>query len=204
MLKIILILCLPALFVTTNAQQIQPCGFQKLFTIEPGTNKMTVLDLVNKSFKLTIVRRSMDKIPPYKTSGGDSIVQETMEYQTDSSACFKGKNTKLYLEFADSKLYKAYFVTEYSKAAYQEMVSNFNSLRNSIKTFWKFEKEIKISGNNTIGFGYDYMNTEASSPKANKVSLQYMDPKITDKNDPYQLEVLWANLDNTRMETSNY
>src|SRR5436305_9875602 len=109
MLKTILILCLSVLVVTTNAQQIQPCGFQKLFTIEPGTNKMTVLELVNKSFKLAIVRQSMDKIPPYKTSGGDSIVRETMEYQTDSSACFKGKNTKIYMEFADSKLYKAYF-----------------------------------------------------------------------------------------------
>ena len=204
MLKIILVLILPALVIATNAQQIQPCGFQKLFTIEPGMNKMTVLDSVNKSFKLTIVRQSMDKIPPYKTSGGDSIVRETMEYQTDSSACFKGKNTKLFLEFADSKLYKAYFITEYSKAAYQDMVSNFNALRNSIKSYWKYEKEIKISGNNTLGFGYDYTNTQKPSSKTEKVSLQYYDPQINDQKVPYQLEVLWANLENTRMETSNY
>jgi hypothetical protein len=204
MLKITLIVCLSALVVTAKAQQIQPCGFQKLFTIEPGTNKMTVLDTMNKSFNLTIVRQSMDKIPPYKTSGGDSIVLETIEYQTDSSACFKGKDTKLYLEFADSKLYKAYFLTEYSKTAYQDMVSNFNSLRSSIKSYWKYEKEIKISGNNKLGFGYDYMNTEEPSSKTEKISLQYYDPEINNPNVPYQLEVLWANLENTRMETSNY
>jgi len=166
---------------------------------------MIVLDSVNKTYpQLGIANRVVEKIPPYKGSGGDSIIKETVAYNIDSSPCFKGRSSKLFLEFADDNLYKAYIVTEYPKSSYQEMINNFNSLRGSIKPYWKFEKQVKLSGQNMVGFGYDYTKIEEASLKTEKVSLQYVDPQTDKTNIAYQLEVLWVNLANTRMEGSNY
>jgi hypothetical protein len=204
MSRALLIFFLSSLAYTVNAQESVPCGFHRLFTFKPGMSKTVVLDSVNKTYRLRIENTNIEKLPPYKSSGGDSIVKEIVSYKIDGSPCFTGRNSKLYLQFADDKLYKAYLVTEYPKSAYQEMITNFNSLRSSIKPYWKYEKEIKLSGNNTLGFGYDYTKIQAPTTKTEKVSLQYVDPQTDKKNIPYQLEVLWVNLENTRMESSNY
>jgi hypothetical protein len=195
------------LFFLTLACSIhaqQTCAFQKLFTFKPGMSKMVVLDSVNKTYQLAIADTKTQKLPPYKNSGGDSIVNEIISYKIDNSPCFRGTNTKLFLEFADNKLYKAYIVTEYSKTAYQDMISNFNTLRSSIKPYWKYEKEVKISGDNFLGFGYDYTKQKNATLKTEKVSLQYVDVQTNNSATTYQLELLWANLENTRMEGSNY
>jgi hypothetical protein len=84
------------------------------------------------------------------------------------------------------------------------MTSNFNSLRNSIKPHWKFESQITLSGDNFMGFGYDYSKTKKITAKTEKVSLQYVDSKINDATGSYLLEVIWVNLANTRMDSSNY
>jgi hypothetical protein len=167
-------------------------------------SKMIVMDSVNKTYNLTIFNRQVEKLPPYKATGGDSIVKEIIVYKIDESPCFKGHSSKLQLEFADDKLYKAYLSTTYPKSTYNEMISNFNSLRSSIKPHWQFESETKLSGGNIVGFGYDYSKTKKITNKTEKVSLQYVDSKSNDPNSSYQLEVIWANLANTRMEGSNY
>ena len=205
MSKIIIALLLSYLVNTACAQVNQPCAFQSLFTFEPGMNKMIVLDSINKTYQqLNVVNHKITKLPPYKGAGGDSILKEVVTYNINGNSCFKGHNSKLHLEFADSKLYKAYIVTEYPKGDYQNMISNFNSLRGSIKPYWKFEKETKVTGTSMHGFGYDYTKVKNASPKTEKVSLQYMDMQTNKNVGAYQLEVLWVNLANTRMESSNY
>ncbi len=203
MRRIIFVFCLFTFAYTTNAQT-PTCGFQRLFTFKPGMSKTVVLDSVDKTYQLPVTEKRIEKLPPYKETGGDSIVNEIIVYDIKNSSCLKGSDTKLFLEFADDKLYKAYFVTEYSKSAYQDMIDNFNSLRGSIKPFWKYEKSIKLSGENMIGFGYDYSKVSRSTLKTEKVSLQYVDVQTNNSSSPYQLEILWANLEGTRMEGSNY
>lgn len=188
----------------THAQNGTPCGFQSLFTFKPGMNKMIVMDSVNKTYNLTIVSRQIEKLPAYKGTGGDSIIKETIIYNIDKSPCLTGRGSTIQLIFADDKLYKAYLSTAYSKNNHQQMISNFNSLRRSIKPQWEFENEVKLSGNNIIGFGYDYSRTKKITIKTEKVTLQYVDSKTNDLHSPYLLEVIWANLGNTRMEGSNY
>jgi len=202
--KLILLFLISALAVTINAQQSQPCAFQRLFKFKPGMSKPVVLDSINRTFQLTIDKQQVEKLPPYKGTGGDSITKEVVSYRIDNAPCFKGRASKLYLQFADNKLYKAYIVTEYPKSAYQEMISNFNSLRSSIKPYWKYEKETKVSGSNTLGFGYDYTKVQKPNAKTEKVSLQYVDQQTDKSSVPYLLEVIWINLANTRMENSNY
>jgi hypothetical protein len=183
------------------------CSFETLFTIKAGMSKGDVMDLINKKFpggSLSLVNTQVQKLPPYKSGGGDSIVKEIFSYKPNFAQCFHGRNTLAQLEFADNKLYKAYISTEYSKTAYQDMITNYNSLRNVIKAKWPYEKEIKLSGANIVGFGYDYSKTKSSTNKTEKVSLQYVDSKTNDQGIPYVLEVLWANLANTRMQGSNY
>jgi len=92
----------------------------------------------------------------------------------------------------------------YPKTEYENMLANYNSLRNVIKSKWAYEKEIKISGDNMVGFGYDYTKTKSTNKKTEKVSLMYIDSRSNDPASNYLLEVLWANLKNTRMEGSNY
>src|SRR6476659_4141438 len=146
MYKIILVLLLSYSINMTSAQVNQTCAFQSLFTFEPGMNKMIVLDSINKTYQIKIVNHDVSKIPPYKASGGDSIMKEVVTYDVSGSPCFKGHHSKLHLEFADSKLYKAFIITEYQKGDYQDMISNFTSLRNSIKPYWKYETETKVTG----------------------------------------------------------
>jgi hypothetical protein len=204
MRKMILILfCFTACYVA-KAQTTSPCAFESLFTFTPGMNKMTVMDSVNKTYKLDIFSRTVEKLPPYKGTGTDSIVKEIIVYKIAGSACFKGSDTRLQLEFADDKLYKAYLSTVYPKTNYNEMISNFNSLRNSIKPHWQFESGIKISGENLLGAGFDYSKTKKITNKTEKVSLQYVDSKANDLNSSFLLEVIWVNLGNTRMQNSNY
>src|SRR3954447_2033508 len=132
------------------AQNGVPCGFERLFTFHPGMNKMAVMDSVNRAYKLTIVHREIKKLPAYKGTSGDSIYQETIMYNIEKSTCFTGRRSNLQLFFADDKLFKAYLSTAYYKTNYQELVSNFNSLRGNIKPHWEFENEVKLSGKNTI------------------------------------------------------
>jgi hypothetical protein len=204
MYKIILALLLSYFINTAGAQENQACVFQSLFTFEPGMNKMIVLDSINKTYQISIVNHKVSKIPPYKGSGGDSIMKEVVTYNITGSPCFKGHNSRLHLEFADSKLYKVFIITEYIKGDYQDMISNFTSLRNSIKPHWKFEKETRVTGANMHGFGYDYTKVKNASSKTEKVSLQYMDMQTNKNIGSYQLEVTWVNLANTRMESSYY
>jgi hypothetical protein len=185
--------------------QTSPCGFEKLFTIHPGMQKPFVIDTLNKSYKVSLVSDKIEKLPPYAKTGGDSIINEIITYKSDSSSCFWGSNSQLTLSFADGKLYKAYLSTQYPKSSFQQLTDNYNMLRNTIKPKWKFEKGIKISGGNTLGYGYDYSNTSKPSLKEDKVSLHYVDEKADSPYSGYYLlEVVWANLANTRMERSNY
>ena len=198
-LKTILIfLCLSAGYIV-NAQTGPPCAFQSLFTFEPGMNKMVVMDSINKTYKLKVVSRKTENIK--SSTDGNPIVKEVVAYTIDGSACFKGHNSKLQLEFADDKLYKAYLSTVYSKSTYSELISNFNSLRSSIKPHWEFENGIKLSGKNTTGFGYMYARTK-KTPILEQVTLQYTDYNTNDANSSYILEVVWANVTNTRMKGS--
>ena len=201
---LLVIYILSCLFL--HAQDSLTCSFETLFTIKAGMSKSDVMDLINKNFQdgLSLVNTQVVKLPPYKGSGGDSIVKEIFSYKPNYAQCFRGRNTLAQLEFADNKLYKAYISTEYPKTAYQDMITNYNSLRDVIKAKWPYEKEVKLSGGNIVGFGYDYTKTKKTTNKTEKVSLQYVDPKTNDQGSPYLLEVLWANLENTRMEGSNY
>src|SRR5205085_2724082 len=158
-----------------------------------------VMELVNKTYNLTILSREIEKLPAYKGTAGDSIFRETIMYNIEKSTCFTGRQSRLQLFFADDKLFKAYLSTVYSKNNYQELISNFNSLRSSIKPHWTFENEVKVSGKNIIGFGFDYTRTKPVNNKMEKVTLQYVDLKTQNSHSPYLLEVIWANLANTRM-----
>jgi hypothetical protein len=200
---IAMLLCFTANQIS-YAQNGTPCGFERLFTFQPGMNKMIVMDSVNKTYNLTIVSRDIEKRAAYQGTSGDSIFQETIMYNIEKSPCFTGRRSTLQLFFADDKLFKAYLSTLYYKNNYQELISNFNSLRGNIKPHWEFENEVKLSGKNTIGFGYDYTRTKKVTNKTEKVTLQYVDLKTQDSHSPYLLEVIWANLQNTRMQDSSY
>lgn len=200
---IAMLFCLTASQIS-YAQNGVPCGFERLFTFQPGMNKMMVIDSVNKTYDLIIVSREIEKLPPYKDTGGDSIIKETIMYNIEKSVCLRGRSSKLQLIFADDKLFTAYLSTVYSKNSYQELVSNFNSLRGSIRPHWEFENEVKLSGRNTLGFGYDYTRSKKTTNKTEKVTLKYVDLKTQDSHSPYLLEIIWANLGNTRMEGSSY
>ena len=187
-----------------NAQDSLTCQFEKLFKIKAGMAKPDVVAYIADNYKATLVNTDVSKLPAYKGSKGDSIVKEILSYKPDQQTCFNGRNTLFQLEFADNKLYKAYMSTMYPKSQYQDMITNYNSLRSVIKTEWAYEKEIKISGDNMVGFGYDYTKTKSTNKKTEKVSLMYVDSRSDDPTGNYLLEVLWANLSNTRMQNSNY
>jgi len=187
-----------------HAQDTLTCGFETLFTIKPGMNKIDVMDLVKKNYDAILVNSKMEKLPPYKGTGGDSILKEILSYKRDVAPCFRGTNTLLQLEFADNKLFKAYISTEYPKSGYEDMMSNYNFLRGVIKKKWKYERGTKLSGGDIVGFGYDYANTKKPTNKTEQISLQYIEPVPNKPNSNYLLEMLWVNLKDTRMESSNY
>ena len=89
-----------------------------LFKIRPGMSKMEVLDTVFKIYEISPTRSSTEKLPPYKNTGGDSIIKEIMVYDAVKAVCFHGVQTKFQLEFADNKLFKVYFSTLYVKSAF--------------------------------------------------------------------------------------
>jgi len=187
-----------------HAQDTLTCGFETLFALKAGMSKPEIIDFINKNYPSNLVNTQIEKLPPYNGTGGDSIVKEILSYQRETTPCFRGRNTLLQLEFADNKLYKAYISTEYPKTSYQDMVSNYNFLRNVIKSKWVQEKGIKLSHANIVGFGYDYTKSKIPTQKIEKVTLQYVDAATNDPKTNYLLEVLWVNLKNTRMEGSNY
>jgi hypothetical protein len=187
--------------------QTSTCAFEDLFTIRPGMGKPAVVDTINNNYQVTLIKTESETKPPYASSGGDSILVETLTYKTNGVAktCFHGANSILRLDFADNKLYKAYIGTDYGQPQYSDLMSNFTSLRNSIKKSWKYEKELKVSGSNVEGFGYSYTKTDKKTNKPEICTLQYVKIKgNTPSADKYLLEVIWANLQNTRMEASAY
>jgi hypothetical protein len=193
--------------LSVSAQDTLTCGFENLYTIKPGMSKADAMELVKKNYEATLVSSKMEKLPPYKGTGGDSIVKEILSYQRDVTPCFRGSNTLLQLEFADNKLFKAYISTEFPKSGYEDMMSNYNFLRGVLKRKWKYEKATKISGGDIVGFGYDYTKTQKPIKPGNKIeqiSLQYIEPVPNDPKSDYLLEMLWVNLKDTRMESSNY
>jgi len=167
-------------------------------------SKMEVLDTVFKLYAKSPVSSTVEKLAPYKATGGDSIIKEIMIYDLENPACFHGQRTKFQLEFADNKLYKVYLSTSFVKSAFQDLIANYNELRTVIKPKWAFENETKAAFENFVSFGYDYTKTKKVTKKTEKVSLQYVDAAVNNPNSYYELEVIWANLLNTRMESSNY
>ena len=207
MSKKLLLVIIAAAFSGLLHAQTQPCAFEDLFTIRPGMSKPAVVDTINNNYNVTLVKTESEKRPPYKSSGGDSIFLETLTYKASGidKGCFHGSNSVFRMDFADNKLYKAYIGTEYSQAQYADLMSNFTSLRKSIKKSWKYESEVKVSGSNVEGFGYSYTKTEKKTSKPETCTLQYVKMKGNSPSaDKYVLEVVWANLQNTRMEGSAY
>lgn len=199
----ILILCLVC-SVAAISQNNQKCVFERLFVIKPGADKPSVLDSLNK-LNLTLVSNLTEKLPPYANQGGDSIIAETYVYTANEpTECFQGNNSKMAVSFADNKLFKVYISTEYSKSAMADMMTNYNNLRNVIKPKWKHEKGVKLNSDNIVGFGYRYTKTQKFTNKTENILLQYVDNNTKSMSGKYTLEVVWANLNNTRMETSSY
>lgn len=197
-----LVCCISAIAQNNNEQ----CLFEKLFVLKPGLDKPAVLDSLNK-LDIKLLNNLTEKLPPYADQGGDSILSETYVYSSNiPTPCFQGSNSKLAVSFADNKLYKVYISTEYQKSAMPELMANYNSLRNVIQPKWKYEKSVKVSSDNIAGFGYRYTKTQKKlKNKTENILLQYTDNNTKSiTSGRYTLEVVWANLNNTRMEASSY
>ena len=186
------------------SQDSLTCNFETLFTIKPGIDKSDAVQLITKNNLATLTNTRMEKMPPYKGTSGDSIIREILIYRPNGTRCFKGSNTMIQMEFADNKLYKAYISTEYPKSAYHEMLENYSFLRSVIKATWPYESSLKVTANNTVGFGYNYTKTKKPTNQAEIISLQYLDFDVKSLTTNYLLEVIWANLKNTRMQNSNF
>lgn len=189
----------------TYSQTPTICAFERLFTFKPGMDKPSVISLVQQDYEIAITNTTSERLKPYASTGGDSILRESVTYRIDSSVCLKGRNSSLQFEFADNKLFKAYLVTTYSLNEYPELMTNFKFLHDNIKRSWKHEKEITLKSETTEGFGYNFYKTLDKNAKIETCSLQYVKLKSkTPGQDKYQLEIVWANLNNTRMENSMY
>ncbi len=160
--------------------------------------------LLSQYSKITLLSQTAEKLKPY-ASGGDSIVHEVVTYRIDSSQCFQGRNTLVKFEFADGKLFKAYIASSYGKNEFADMMSNFDFLHKEVLKSWKYQKQITISGGSASGMGYIFNKTQDKKAKADMCQLQYV--KTDSRNvetEMYKLELLWVNLNNTRMENSRY
>jgi hypothetical protein len=188
----------------TYSQDSLTCNFETLFTLKPGIDKADAVQLITKNNLATLTNTQMGKIPPYKGTSGDSIVREILIYRPNGTRCFKGSNTMIQMEFADNKLYKAYISTEYPKSAYHQMLENYSFLRSVIKAKWPHESSLKVTADNTVGFGYNYSKTKKPTNQAELISLQYLDFNVNSLTNNYLLEVIWANLKDTRMQNSNF
>ena len=181
------------------------CGFEKLFTVEAGMDMPSAITRLKSNSKITLLNQTARKIKPYANTGGDSILHETVTYRIDSSECFNGRDNSIKFEFADGKLYKAFLETMYRASEYADMMSNFDYLNKEITPHWKYKKDFKLSGGSMQGFGYNFTNTNDKKAKTNMCSLQYVKEIGSNPSlDKYRLEVLWANLNNTRMENSKF
>ncbi len=204
MCALVLLLTLTLSHSFLYAQDSMTCKFEMHFNIMPSMHKGEAMDLMNDNHLAVLTNTRAVKLPPYKTTGGDSINKEILVYRSKEVGCFRGSNTMIELEFADDKLYKAYISTEYAKSAYQQMFENYNFLINLIKQKWPYEKGTKLTAHNIAGYGYKYTKTDQPTTKAETVLVQYVDLNTKSNTSNYLLEVLWANLKNTRMESTNY
>ena len=193
---------------TKNAQSKSTkkpaCQFEELFSLKPGMDMPATVTMLNKYSKITLISQTSEKLKPY-ANGGDSILHTTVTYRVDSSQCFHGRNNSIKFEFADGKLYKAYIESSYGKSEYADMMSNFDYLHKEILKSWKYQKQITISGGSASGMGYIFNKTQDKKAKVDMCQLQAV--KTDSRNvetDMYKLEVLWVNLNNTRMENSRY
>jgi hypothetical protein len=204
LLLLLLPFCLNAQSTKQQPAKQQLCGFEKLFAVKPGMDMPASIAALSKNSKITLLSQTQDKLKPY-ASGGDSIVHDVITYRIDSSACFHGRNNLIRFEFADGKLYKAYLESSYGEKEYADMMANFDFLHSEILKSWKYQKQITIAGGSASGMGYIFNKTQDKKAKVNMCQLQYV--KTDSRNvetDMYKLEVLWANLNNTRMENSMY
>ena len=157
--------------------------------------------------QITLVNQTAVKLKPYANAGGDSILHETVTYRIDSSECLKGKKSTVKFEFADGKLFKAFIETTYGTNEFNELMANFDFLHNEIKKQWKFEHAISVGGGSSAeGSGYIFnKTTDAKKAKLDMCMLQYIKNNNSNPNNVnYTLEILWANLNNTRMESSSF
>ncbi len=201
---LLLLILLPALLnAQAKSTKTQACEFEKLFSLKPGMNMPATIALLNQYSRITLLSQTEEKIKPY-ANGGDSILHQLVSYRVDSSQCLHGRNNLIKFEFADGKLYKAYIESSYGKNEFTDMMSNFNFLHTEILKSWKYEKQITITGG-TSGMGYIFNKTQDKKVKVDMCQLQYI--KTDSRNvetEMYKLEVLWVNLNNTKMENSRY
>lgn len=188
------------------AQKPATCGFERLFAVHPGEDKRTITDEMKQAYHATQLSITANNIKPdYIASEKDSILIETITYHIDSSACFQGHTQTLRLSFADNKLFKAYISAEFSKDQFDEMEDNLNALRKTIQNTYPHERAIKIKGTDVSGFGYTYTKDKRSKLKPDVVNAQYVLQNLPGTpRQFYLLEFTWSNLNNTRMQGSNY
>ena len=188
---------------TTQAPPKQVCVFEKLFSVKPGMDMPAGVAALQQLSKITLLEQVSEKRKPYANTGGDSILHQTLTYRIDSTVCLQGRDNKVKFDFADGKLYKAYIETMYSANEFPDMMANFDFLHKQILKSWKIEKSITVKGQGTEGFGYNFYKTLDKNVKLDMCMLQYVKVKgDVPSNDKYHLEILWVNLNNTRMENS--
>jgi len=200
-------LLLASLPFYSNAQKTIQCSFEKLFSAKPGTDMPSAVTQLQAYNQITLVNQTSVKLKPYANAGGDSILHETVTYRIDSSECLKGKKSTVKFEFADGKLFKAFIETTYGTNEFNELMANFDFLHNEIKKQWKFEHAISVGGGSSAeGSGYIFnKTTDAKKAKLDMCMLQYIKNNNSNPNNVnYTLEILWANLNNTRMESSSF
>jgi hypothetical protein len=187
-----------------TAQPKEMCVFERLFNLKSGMDMPAAVAALSKSSKMRMISQSSEKLKPYSKTGGDSILHQTITYKVDSAQCLHGKDDYVRFEFADGRLYKAYIETTYDDYEFADMMTNFDYLHKDILRLWKYEKQITISGNNTQGTGYNFYKTLDKNVKLDMCNLQYVKVPSGTGKDKYKLEILWVNLNNTRMENSMY
>jgi hypothetical protein len=189
----------------TETSPKQLCLFEKLFSVKPGMDMAAGVAALQQFSKITLLDETTEKLKPYANTGGDSILHQTLTYRIDSIVCFKGRDNTVKFEFADGKLYKAYIETIYLQNEFPDMMTNFDLLRKQILKSWKIEKKITIQGEGTEGIGSSFYKTLDKNVKLDMCTLQYVKTKGNSPgNDKYHLEMLWVNLNNTRMQNSMY
>jgi hypothetical protein len=184
----------------------EACDFEKLFSTKPGMDMPSVVAILQQNSKITLISQQSETLKARGgTNSGDSILHMTLTYRVDSSNCLHGRKDLVKFDFADGKLYKAYIETDYSQHEFANMMSNFDHLHKRILQSWPHEKTITIKGDGIEGFGYDFYKTTDKNAKANMCELQYIKTRSGNPpEDNYKLEILWVNLNNTRMENISY